>query len=41
MKVRTQIKAGPSFVNPDTCDGCKALDKTACQHLDPNDTGGQ
>jgi adenylylsulfate reductase subunit B len=27
----------PSFVNPDKCDGCKALDKTACQHICPND----
>jgi adenylylsulfate reductase subunit B len=24
-------------VNPDKCDGCKALDKTACQHICPND----
>jgi adenylylsulfate reductase subunit B len=27
----------PSFVMPDKCDGCKALDKTACQHICPND----
>ena len=27
----------PSYVNPDKCDGCKALDKTACQHICPND----
>ncbi|MGZ6142362.1 MAG: adenylyl-sulfate reductase subunit beta [Myxococcales bacterium] len=27
----------PSFVNPEKCDGCKALDKTACQHICPND----
>jgi len=27
----------PSFVNPDKCDGCKALDKTACQYICPND----
>jgi adenylylsulfate reductase subunit B len=27
----------PSFVIPDKCDGCKALDKTACQHICPND----
>jgi adenylylsulfate reductase, subunit B len=27
----------PSFVNPDKCDGCKALDTTACQHICPND----
>ncbi len=27
----------PSFVRPDKCDGCKALDKTACQHICPND----
>lgn len=27
----------PSFVNPDKCDGCKALDKTACQYACPND----
>jgi adenylylsulfate reductase, subunit B len=26
----------PSFVNPDKCDGCKALDKTACQYICPN-----
>jgi adenylylsulfate reductase, subunit B len=27
----------PSFVNPDKCDGCKALDRTACQYICPND----
>ncbi|MCK4678986.1 MAG: adenylyl-sulfate reductase subunit beta [Bacteroidales bacterium] len=27
----------PSFVISDKCDGCKALDKTACQHICPND----
>jgi len=27
----------PSFVIPDKCDGCKALDKTACQYVCPND----
>ena len=27
----------PSFVNVEKCDGCKALDKTACQHICPND----
>lgn len=27
----------PSFVNPEKCDGCKALDKTACQYSCPND----
>lgn len=27
----------PSYVNPEKCDGCKALDKTACQHICPND----
>jgi adenylylsulfate reductase subunit B len=27
----------PSFVIPDKCDGCKALDKTACQYICPND----
>ncbi len=26
----------PSYVNPEKCDGCKALDKTACQHICPN-----
>ena len=25
----------PSYVIPDKCDGCKALDKTACQHIQP------
>ncbi len=27
----------PSFVIVDKCDGCKALDKTACQYICPND----
>ncbi len=27
----------PSYVIADKCDGCKALDKTACQHICPND----
>jgi adenylylsulfate reductase subunit B len=27
----------PSYVNPDKCDGCKALDRTACQYVCPND----
>ena len=27
----------PSYVNPEKCDGCKALDKTACQHICPSD----
>jgi adenylylsulfate reductase subunit B len=27
----------PSYVIPDKCDGCKALDKTACQYVCPND----
>ncbi len=27
----------PSYVIVDKCDGCKALDKTACQHICPND----
>jgi adenylylsulfate reductase subunit B len=27
----------PSFVRPEKCDGCKALDKTACQYICPND----
>ena len=27
----------PSYVNGEKCDGCKALDKTACQHICPND----
>ena len=27
----------PSYVLPDKCDGCKALDKTACQYICPND----
>jgi adenylylsulfate reductase subunit B len=27
----------PSFVITDKCDGCKALDRTACQYICPND----
>ena len=27
----------PSYVLADKCDGCKALDKTACQYICPND----
>ena len=27
----------PSFVISQKCDGCKALDKTACQYICPND----
>jgi adenylylsulfate reductase subunit B len=27
----------PSYVNPEKCDGCKALDRTACQYICPND----
>jgi len=27
----------PSFVISEKCDGCKALDKTACQYVCPND----
>ena len=27
----------PSFVIAEKCDGCKALDTTACQHICPND----
>ena len=27
----------PSFVIPEKCDGCKALDRTACQYICPND----
>ena len=26
----------PSYVIPDKCDGCKALDMTACQYICPN-----
>jgi adenylylsulfate reductase subunit B len=29
--------AMPSYVNPEKCDGCKALDRTACQYICPND----
>jgi adenylylsulfate reductase subunit B len=27
----------PSYVIPEKCDGCKALDRTACQYICPND----
>ncbi|HNS16945.1 MAG TPA: adenylyl-sulfate reductase subunit beta [Bacteroidales bacterium] len=27
----------PSFVITDKCDGCKSLDRTACQYICPND----
>jgi len=27
----------PSYVLTEKCDGCKALDKTACQYICPND----
>jgi adenylylsulfate reductase subunit B len=27
----------PSFVIPEKCDGCKALERTACQYICPND----
>jgi len=27
----------PSYVNSEKCDGCKALDKIACQYICPND----
>ena len=27
----------PSYVITEKCDGCKALDKTACQYICPND----
>lgn len=27
----------PSYVIQEKCDGCKALDKTACQYICPND----
>ena len=27
----------PSFVIAEKCDGCKALDRTACQYICPND----
>jgi len=30
-------KRMPSYVNVEKCDGCKALDKTACQYICPND----
>jgi len=32
----------PSFVNPEKCDGCKALERTACEYICPerlDDTG--
>ena len=27
----------PTYVNPDKCDGCKALDRPACEHICPQD----
>ena len=27
----------PTYVNPDKCDGCKALDRPACMYICPND----
>lgn len=27
----------PSYVNPEKCDGCKALQRTACMYICPND----
>jgi adenylylsulfate reductase subunit B len=27
----------PTYVNPDKCDGCKALDRPACHYICPND----
>ena len=27
----------PSYVIPEKCDGCKAIDRTACQYVCPND----
>jgi len=27
----------PSFIISEKCDGCKSIDKTACQHICPND----
>ncbi len=27
----------PSWVNPEKCDGCKALERTACEYICPND----
>jgi adenylylsulfate reductase subunit B len=27
----------PSYVNVEKCDGCKGLDRTACQYVCPND----
>ncbi len=27
----------PTFVNPDKCDGCKGLQRTACMYICPND----
>ncbi len=27
----------PTWVNPEKCDGCKALERTACEYICPND----
>ena len=27
----------PTYVNPDKCDGCKALDRPACMYICPTD----
>jgi len=27
----------PTYVNPNKCDGCKALDRPACHHICPTD----
>ena len=27
----------PTYVNPDKCDGCRALDRPACMYICPND----
>ena len=27
----------PSYVDPEKCDGCKALERTACEYICPND----
>ena len=27
----------PTFVHPEKCDGCRALDRPACHHICPND----
>ncbi len=32
-----KVNRMPSYVNVEKCDGCKALDKTACQYICPND----